>query len=38
MIKTKLPTALALGWNKTGRQEIRSDIYWEENLHENVVI
>lgn len=38
MIKTKLPSALVLGWNRTGTQELRTDIYWEENLHENVVL
>ncbi len=38
MIKTKLPSALVLGWNRTGVQELRTDIYWEENLHENVVL
>ena len=38
MIKTKLPSALVLGWNRTGIQELRSDVYWEENLYENVVL
>ena len=38
MIKTKLPSAIVLGWDRTGRQELRSDIYWEENLHENIIL
>jgi len=38
MIKTKLPSALVLGWDRTGVQELRTDVYWEENLHENVVL
>ena len=38
MRKTSLPTALVYGWNRYGRYELVSDIYWEENLYEKVVI
>jgi glycosyltransferase involved in cell wall biosynthesis len=38
MRKTSLPTALVYGWNRFGRYELESDVYWEENLIEKVVI
>lgn len=36
MIKTSLPTAILYGFENSGFQTIRSDIYFEENLYENV--
>ena len=38
MQKTTLPTALVYGWNRFGRYELTSDIYFQENLYEKVVV
>ena len=37
-MKTSLPTALIYGWNKFGEIKIQSDVYWEENLQEDVIL
>ena len=37
-MKTSLPTALIYGWDRFGEIGIQSDIYWEENLYENVIL
>ena len=37
-MKTSLPTALIYGWDRFGEIRIQSDIYWEENLYENVIL
>ena len=38
MQKTTLPTALVYGWNRFGLHKLTSDIYFEERLHEKVII
>lgn len=37
-MKTSLPTALVYGWDRFGEVTLQSDVYWEENLQENVII
>ena len=37
-MKTKLPVALVYGWDKLGKIELTSDLYFWEGLQENVVI
>ena len=37
-MKTSLPTALIYGWDRFGEIKIQSDVYWEENLYENVIL
>ena len=38
MIKTKKPSAIIYGWGEFGTFEIDSDVYYEENLFDKVVI
>lgn len=38
MRKTGLPTALVYGWDRYGEHQLLSDVYFEENLEENVVL
>ena len=38
MRKTSLPTALIYGWDKFGEVRLKSDVYFEENLQELVVL
>ena len=38
MIKTKKPSAIVYGWGEFGTFELTSDVYYEENLLETVVI
>lgn len=37
-MKTKKPTAIVYGWDRVGQHVLTSDIYWEEGLHEEIVI
>ena len=37
-MKTSLPTALVYGWDRFGEIRLTSDVYWEEELFEDVVI
>ena len=37
-MKTKLPTALIYGWNRFGKISLKSDIYFEEDLQESVIL
>jgi len=37
-MKTKKPTAIVYGWDRTGHHTLTSDVYWEEGLHESVEI
>jgi glycosyltransferase involved in cell wall biosynthesis len=38
MIKTKKPSAILYNWDKEGTFELQSDIYFEENLFDTVVV
>ena len=37
-MKTKKPSAIVYGWYKEEEELLQSDVYWEENLHEDVVV
>ena len=37
-MKTKLPTALIYGWDRFGKISLKSDIYFQEDLHESVIL
>ena len=37
-MKTGLPTALVYGWDRFGEIRLTTDIYWEEDLFEDVII
>jgi glycosyltransferase involved in cell wall biosynthesis len=37
-MKTKIPSAIIYGWDRVGTYELVSDIYYEENLFEKVII
>ena len=38
MRKTNLPTALVYGWDRFGEIRLKSDVYHEENLQEEVIV
>lgn len=38
MVKTKKPSAILYNWDKEGTFEIQSDIYFEENLFDTVIV
>jgi len=38
MLKTKKPSAIIYGLEQKGTFSLTSDIYFEENLHEEVII
>lgn len=38
MLKTKKPSAIVYGWNKLGTFTLTSDVYYEENLLEKVIV
>jgi len=38
MRKTGLPTALVYGWDRFGEHQLISDVYFEENLYEKIIL
>lgn len=38
MIKTQKPTAIVYNWYKTGTFELTSDVYFQENLQDTVIV